>query len=161
MSNARSKESGMRKLWLGIIGLAAASTANAALVTFTMSYNEGATGLVNNSAWTLYATVSQADNAGLFAFGVDMRAVGEPGGPSTFTIAANRTPNGLWSIDDADPNYDGGTYADKVGGFGTGRGASNTTGVVSGVQDLAADANLQWPVIFELQAKRQYLVSLK
>jgi len=34
----------MRKLWLGIIGLAAASTANAAVVTYTLSYNDDGTG---------------------------------------------------------------------------------------------------------------------
>src|SRR5437763_1254655 len=78
MSNARSKESGMRKLWLGIIGLAAASTANAAVVTYTIQYHDDGTGTPTAAnadgsvPFAVYADVSTGDNAGLFAFGVDM-----------------------------------------------------------------------------------------
>jgi hypothetical protein len=54
----------------------------------------------------------------------------------------NRSPNGTWDIDDTHANYDGGIYPTKYAGFGTGRGSSIATGVVSGVQDLAKDADL-------------------
>jgi len=135
----------MRKLWLGIIGLAAASTANAAVVTYTLSLHESATGVASSGAqlnsYAVYATVSPGDNAGLFAFGLDLKGTGDAGGPTGLT-AVNRTANGSWVIDDTDANYDGGVYPDKVGGFGTGRGASAVTGVVSGVQDLAKDTDL-------------------
>src|ERR1051325_3307466 len=136
MSNARSKESGMRKLWLGIIGLAAASTANAAVVTYTLSLHETATGAVTTAQqYVVYATVSQGDNGGLFAFGVDLKGQGEPGGPTGMTVTG-RSPTGQWDTDPNDPNNDGGVYT-KFGGFSTGRNASNTTGIISGVQDLA------------------------
>jgi len=133
----------MRKLWLGIVGLAAASTANAAVVTYTLSVNESATGTVLAGRYTVYATVSQADNDGLFAFGLDMRGTGAgEGGPAGFTIV-NRSPNGKWDVDPLDPNYDpGATYPTKYAGYGTGRGASASTGIVSGVTDLAKGADL-------------------
>jgi len=55
----------------------------------------------------------------------------------------NRTPNGKWDVDPLDPNYDpGNVYPTKFAGYGTGRGASATTGIVSGVTDLAKDADL-------------------
>src|SRR6266850_1873871 len=104
MSNARSKESGMKKFWLGIIGLAAASTANAAVVTFTLSLNEGSTGLAVANSYAVYATVSQGDNFGLFGYGVDMTLPSE-GGPTTLGITP-RSPVGHWSIDDANANWD-------------------------------------------------------
>src|SRR4051794_4790023 len=116
MSNARSKESGMWKLWLGIIGLAAASTANAAVVTYTLSMHEAATGAVTaNNNFVIYATVSQGDNAGLFAYGVDLKGTGDAGGPTTLTLV-NRTPSGKWDVDQADTNYDpGNVYPTKFG----------------------------------------------
>jgi len=132
----------MRKLWLGIIGLAAASTANAAVVTYTLSLHEGTNGLQTAAnAYAIYATVSQGDNDGLFAYGVDLKGTGDAGGPTGLTLV-NRTPTGTWDVDDADPNYDGGVYPTKYGGWGTGRGASAVTGIVSGVQDLAKDTDL-------------------
>src|SRR4051812_19196941 len=141
MSIARSKESGMRKLWLGIIGLAAASTANAAVVTYTLSLHESATGtVVSTNQFVVYATVSQADNSGLFAFGLDLKGTGDAGGPTALSVT-NRTPNGSWDTDPSDPNNDFGVYT-KNSGFGTGRGAAGTTGVVSGVQDLAKGSDL-------------------
>src|SRR6266568_6095166 len=91
MSNARSKESDMRKFWLGILGLAAASTANAAVVTFTLALNDD--GFGNGGAastpgsFAVYADVSTGDNSGLFAFGVDMTD-----GPISFI--ANMSPQG-------------------------------------------------------------------
>jgi len=132
----------MKKLWLGIIGLAAASTTQAAIVTLTFSAHEGVNGLTAaTNSWALYATVSQGDNSGLFAYGVDLTGTGDAGGPTALTIV-NRTPTGTWDIDDTSANYDGGVYNTKFGGFGTGRGASTVTGVVSGVQDLAKDVDL-------------------
>src|SRR3954469_812721 len=143
MSNARSKESGMRKLWLGIIGLAAASTANAAVVVYTLSVNESATGTVTPGRYTVYATVSQGDNDGLFAFGLDMKGTGAgEGGPAGFTVV-NRSPNGKFDVDPTDPNYDpGNVYPTKYAGYGTGRGASPVTGIISGVTDLAKGTDL-------------------
>jgi len=131
----------MRKLWLGIIGLAAASTANAAVVTYTLSLHEGTTGAaVTTQSYAIYATASPGDNSGLFAFGVDLRGTGDVGGPTGMTLV-NRTPLGTWDADPSDPNFDPGVPT-KNGGFGTGRGANGATGVVSGVQDLAKDADL-------------------
>jgi len=143
----------MKKLWLGILGLAVASTAQAAVVTFTLSLHEGTTGAATAaSTFAVWATAS-ADNAGLYAYGVDMKT-SDPseGGIITRSSLVNRTANGSWTIDDADPNYNGdwdaaGGYAVKSGGFGTGRGVSagpapGPFGVVSGVQDLAKEPNL-------------------
>src|SRR5438552_7775516 len=142
MSNARSKESGMRKLWLGILGLAAASTANAAVVTFTLSLHESATGTVSANGWALYATVSQGDNAGLFAFGVDLKGTGDPGGPTTLTMA-NRSPSGTWDADPNDPNYDASqVYPTKFAGYGAGRSTRTATGIVSAVTDLSKGGDL-------------------
>ena len=65
----------MRKLWLGVIGVAAASTANAAIVTFTMSYNDDGGGGGAGSApgvFAVYATDS-ADNGGIFGLGLDLQ----------------------------------------------------------------------------------------
>jgi hypothetical protein len=133
----------MRKFWLGIIGLAAASTANAAVVTYTLSLHEGTAGTqVATQSYAVYATVSPGDNAGLFAYGLDLKGTGDAGGPTGLTLT-NRTPVGTWDADPSDPNFDpGATYPTKYGGFGTGRGASAVTGVASGVQDLAKDTDL-------------------
>src|SRR5258705_11393701 len=85
MSNARSKESGMRNLWLGIIGLAAASTANAAVVTFTLSYNDDGFGNPTPNNFAVYADVTQdagggaGANGGLFAYGVDLASAANAG----------------------------------------------------------------------------------
>ena len=133
----------MRKLWLGIIGLAAASTANAAVVTYTLSLHESATGAVTAAnQFVVYATVSQGDNAGLFAYGVDLKGTGDAGGPTTLTLA-NRTPSGKWDVDQGDPNYDpGNVYPTKFAGYGAGRSALGTTGIVSGVTDLSKGGDL-------------------
>src|SRR4051812_2192208 len=131
MSNARSKESGMKKLWLGIIGLAAASTANAAVVTYTLSLHESATGAkVSTNNFVVYATVEPGTNDGLFAFGVDLEG--------TFSALTNRTPSGFFSIDDTSPSWDSTvTYPPaQYIGWGAGRGATLSSGVVSGVPDL-------------------------
>jgi hypothetical protein len=124
----------------GILSLAASASVQGAVVTYTMVWNQGASFAAVANQYSVWATVSKNDNAGLFAFGVDLKAPSE-GGPTTMTLV-NRSPNGTWDIDDTDPNYDGGIYPTKYAGFGTGRGASAVTGVVSGVQDLAKDADL-------------------
>jgi len=128
----------MRKFWLGIIGLAAASTANAAVVTYTLSLHESATGAVTTqNQFVIYASVSQGDNAGLFAYGVDIKGTGDVGGPTTMTLV-NRTPSGKWDADQLDPNYDpGNVYPSKFGGYGAGRAATASTGIISGVTDLS------------------------
>lgn len=132
-----------RKLWLGMIGLAAASTAQAAIVTLTMSYNESpSSSAVATGSFTVYATVSQGDNRGLFAYGIDLAAADNT--TTTLTALVNRGPHGVWNVDDLDPEYDpdNNSYPTYDGGFGTGRGANIGTGVVSGVQDLAKIPNL-------------------
>jgi hypothetical protein len=132
----------MKKFLLGILGLAAATTAHAAVVTYTLSLHEGTNGqFTAANSFAVYVSVSQADNSGLFAYGVDLKGTGDVGGPTTMTLT-NRTPVGTWDIDDSDPNYDGGVYSTKYAGFGTGRGASVLTGIVSGVQDLAKGEDL-------------------
>jgi len=133
----------MRKLWLGIIGLAAASTANAAVVTYTLSLHETAAGASTNlSQFVIYATVSQGDNSGLFAYGVDLKGTGDAGGPTTLSLV-NRTPSGKWDVDQADTNYDpSNVYPTKFGGFGAGRNAAGPTGIISGVTDLSKGADL-------------------
>jgi hypothetical protein len=132
----------MRKIMASVVAMVLASSAKAAVVTYTLNLHEGTNGLTTcSNAFAVYATVSQGDNAGLFAYGVDLKGTGDAGGPTTMTLV-NRTPTGTWDIDDTDPNYDGGVYPTKYGGFGTGRGASAVTGVVSGVQDLAKDTDL-------------------
>jgi hypothetical protein len=130
-----------KKLLTAVAAISMAASAQAAVVTYTLMLNEGPFGGFVANRYTVWVTVSPSDNSGLFAFGVDMRGQGEPGGPTTFTIV-NRSPAGTWDVDDLHPNYDGGVYPTKTGGFSTGRGASNTTGIVSGVQDLAAGADL-------------------
>src|SRR5258706_2418721 len=134
MSNARSKESGMKTFWLGIIGLAAASTANAAVVTYTLSLNEGNNATTANS-FAVYATVSGGDNFGLFGYGVDMQLPSE-GGPTTQTLTP-RSPVGHWVIDDTNANWNpDAAYPNKVGGFGLFRSTS-ASGAVSGNQDIS------------------------
>ena len=125
----------------GALGLAACATAQGAVVTYTLSLNESLTCTPQTGRFTVWVSVEQATNAGLFAFGVDLKGTGDAGGPTTMTVA-NRTPAATYDVDDTDPNYDGGVYPSKTIGFTTGRGASSITGVVSGVQDLAQGENL-------------------
>jgi len=129
----------------GVLGLAASSSVNGAVVTYFLNLHESASGQVTTAnQFAIWVSVSQNDNAGLFAFGVDLKGQGEPGGPTTMTLV-NRSPVGTFDVDENDANYDGGVYT-KFIGFGTGRGASNSTGVVSGVQDLAkSDSSGQTP----------------
>src|SRR5688500_4302470 len=126
MSQARSKESGMRKLWLGIVGLAAASTANAALVTYTMSLDDNGAGVPTAGQWAVYASVS-SDVAGLYGFGVDLL-------PFQGTLL-NRA-NGVVmenSNDGAQLNL----------GFTTGRTQDAAAGKFSGLGDLGAGAAMR------------------
>ncbi len=142
----------MKKLWLGIVGMAVASTAQAAIVTFTLSIHESPTGTVTaQNQFAVYATVS-ADNGGLYAYGVDLKTTSEGGSILNNATLINRSPVGSWDIDDTSPNFSAdyansptGGYPTKFSGYGTGRGISSapgTDGTVSGVQDLAKGANL-------------------
>jgi len=124
----------MKKLWLGIIGLAAASTAHAAIVTYTLSINESPTGTVVLNSFVVWASVSTGDNSGLATYGVDLNTgTGETGPAVTIT---QRSPGGSWDVNDQDPNFDpSAAYPQKTGGFTLVR-QSNAQGVYSGSQDL-------------------------
>jgi hypothetical protein len=108
------------------------------VVTYTLSLHEStACSFTANNQFTVWVTVEQATNSGLFAFGVDLTGTADAGGPTGMTVV-NRTPNATFDADPSDPNYDpSNPPPTKYIGFGTGRGASGVTGVVSGVQDLA------------------------
>src|SRR6266480_4830428 len=124
MSNARLKESGMRKLWLGILGLAAASTANAAVVTYTLSYNDDGSGGGAGSApgvFAVYAT-DTSDNGGIFGMGVDLT------GPIDFL--GNMLQGVSWKKTTIPTNT---KYAGMLAGFATDPVAFK----VSGLQDLS------------------------
>jgi hypothetical protein len=121
----------MRKLWLGIIGLAAASTANAAVVTYTLSYNDFGAGTRVDGSWAVYASTSANDNAGLFAFGVDLA----PGAGGTIATLANRA-NGVVMTDSA-------TDEQLNLGFTTGRTQDLAAGKFSGLGDLGAGAAMK------------------
>jgi len=132
MSNARSKESGMKKLWLGIVGVAAATTANAAVVTYTLSGNDDGLGGGPGSApgsFAVYAEASAGDNSGLFAYGVDL----VDGSVDSFTNLGT-----IWlyrkTTAPVAPN--------KFAGFGAGVSEDAAAGKISGVTDLARMPNL-------------------
>ena len=94
----------MRKIVALFAGVVLASSAKAAVVTYSLSLHEGSSGLpVTTNSFAIYATVSPADNAGLFAYGVDLTGTGDVGGPTTLTLT-NRTPSGTWDADPNDPN---------------------------------------------------------
>src|SRR5437867_4299432 len=133
----------MRKIVALLAGVVLASSAKAAVVTYSIRLLESPAGQVTaNNQFAVYATVSQGDNAGLFAFGIDLTGTGDAGGPTTLTLV-NRTPDGRWDADPIDSNFDPANYyPGKYGGFGTGRGARGVTGVVSGVADLAKGDDL-------------------
>jgi len=61
----------VRKLMLCIVVAAIASNASAAVVTYTMSYNDNGSGGLTFNNWAVYASVSP-DSAGLFSFSVDL-----------------------------------------------------------------------------------------
>src|SRR5205823_1246131 len=62
----------MRKISALLAGVVLASSAKAAVVTYTVALHESATGaLTTANQFAIYATVSQGDNAGLFAYGID------------------------------------------------------------------------------------------
>src|SRR5205823_790407 len=130
-----------RLMVLGILGMAA--SVNGAVVTYTLSLHENATcGITNNNNFAVWVTVSQGDNAGLFAYGVDLTGTGDAGGPATMTLV-NRTPVGTFDADPGDPNYDPSqVYPTKFFGFGAGRATNSITGIGSGVQDLSKGPDL-------------------
>jgi len=108
--------------------------ARGATGTYTLRLHETAAGQPTaTNQFTVYATVEQGTNDGLFAFGVDLEG--------TFTALTNKTPSGFFSIDESSPNWDS-TVAYPPAqyiGWGAGRGATLSTGVVSGVPDLGRD----------------------
>jgi hypothetical protein len=120
----------MRKLWLGIIGLAAASTANAAVVTYTMSYDDFGAGTPVAGSWAVYASVSP-DSAGLFAFGVDLA----PGAGGTIATLANRANGAVMTDSSTDEQLNV--------GFTTGRTQDLAAGKFSGLGDLGAGAAMK------------------
>src|SRR5258706_12998890 len=124
MSNARSKESGMRKLWLGIIGLAAASTVSANVVTFTLSVNDDGSGTATANSFAVYAEAS-SDTAGLFGWGVDL--AGPIDGVFVLGPAASYTKVGQQT---------------KTAGFTTGVTEDTANAKISGVTDLGAGLKL-------------------
>jgi len=131
----------MKKLWLGIIGLAAASTAHAAIVTYTLSINESTTGTVLANNFVVWATVSPGDNFGLATYGVDLNTgfvAGNSGPrePGPTVTVTQRSPGGTWNANSADENFDpDAAYPPKTGGFTLVR-QSNDQAVYSGSQDL-------------------------
>jgi hypothetical protein len=120
----------MRKLWLGVIGLAAATTANAAVVTFTLSINDdgfGNGGAVSTpGSFAVYAQTSAADNSGLFAFGVDLS-------DGVIDFIANMSPQGQFRRTG---------FPTKFVGFSAGVTEDAPGGKISGLPDLAKGVNL-------------------
>src|SRR5438477_3909993 len=126
-----------------VILISAAWASGAGVVTFTLRLHQAANGTVTiNNQFAIYATVSQGDNSGLFAYSLDLTGTSDIGGPTLLTLV-NRTSNGTWDADQADPNFDpGADYATKFGGFGAARSASGASGVVRGMMDLAKGNDL-------------------
>jgi len=121
----------MRKLWLGIIGLAAASTAHAAVVTYTLSYNDdGSTGAPapgsSPGVFAVYAT-DTADNGGIFGLGLDLQ------GPVDFL--GNMLQGVSWKKTTIPTNT---KYAGMLAGFATDAVAFKT----SGLQDLSKGTDM-------------------
>jgi len=119
----------MRKLWLGVIGVAAASTANAAIVTYTMSYNDDGGGGGAGSApgvFAVYAT-DTSDNGGIFVLGMDLQ------GPVDFL--GNTLQGVSWKKTTVPTNT---KYAGMLAGFATDAAAFKT----SGLQDLSKGADM-------------------
>lgn len=119
----------------------AAECSQAAVVTYTLSLCESPSGTAASNQFAVYATASQGDNSGLAAYSLDLTSSSDSGGPSSLSLV-HRSPSGTWDIDDSDENYDGQAYPTKYGGFGAGRSASNTSGIVSGGQDLSRGGDL-------------------
>jgi len=117
----------MRKLWLGIIGLAAASTANAAVVTYTLSYNDDGTGTATPGVFAVYAQASPGDNGGIFATGVDLTG--------NIDFIGNTLPGYSFKKTTIPTNT-------KFAGFLAGFAADIAAGKVSGLQDLSKGADL-------------------
>jgi len=113
----------MRKLWLGVIGLAAASTANAAVVTYTLSlFDNGTNPTPGVQNFAVYADASQGDNAGIYAYGVDLNG--------TFGTTFLNRGNGM-VVEDTDDTGERATL-----GFTQGVNTDKPLGKFSGLQDL-------------------------
>jgi len=117
----------MRHIRIGIlIVLLLASTAPAAVVTYTLSLNDNGAGVPTLNNFAVYVSAS-SDNGGLFGFGVDLTG-------ATFATIANRAPGVI--IENPD------TGERKEMGFTTGRTQDALNGKVSGLQNLAAGVDL-------------------
>src|SRR5882724_5104626 len=118
----------------GIAGVAMvlllAAGARGAVVTFTLSIDDDGSGNSGGSftpgSFAIYADVSQGDNFGLFAFGVDL-----VDGPIDFI--ANLTPQGQFRKTGSPT---------KFVGFSAGVTEDAASGKISGLPDLAKGINL-------------------
>src|SRR5438105_1131043 len=76
-----------RRFTLLVILISATWASGAGVVTFTMRLHETANGALTTAIqFVIYATASQGDNSGLFAYSLDLRGAGELGGPTTLTL---------------------------------------------------------------------------
>ena len=125
----------MRKFWIGLVGVALSSCAYGAVVTYTLSLNEGLNAQCQANRFAIYATVSQGDNFGLRTFEVTLLNSAEGG--ANLTTFTNRSPSGTFDADPSDPDYDPNVaYPTKYAGFGGTHIANRVSGVLSGFQDL-------------------------
>jgi hypothetical protein len=109
------------------------SCAHAAVVTYTLSLNEGPTGQCQPNSFALYASDSKGDNPGLAGFLVDMNGAADGG--ANLTSLINRSPWGTFDVDPADPDYDPDVpYATYAAGFGSTRTNQLNDAIVSGLQ---------------------------
>src|SRR5688572_7267569 len=109
----------MRAISLLAALLALTCGARAAVVTYTMSYNDNGAGQIAANNWAVYASAS-ADSAGLYGFGVDLL-------PFTGTLV-NRAPGVI--------REDGDTGEQLNLGFTAGRTQDQASGKFSGLADL-------------------------
>jgi hypothetical protein len=92
---------------------------------------------LSQNQFTVYATVSAADNSGLYAYGVQLK----PAAGSGLSIV-HRTVNATLEVDESDPDYDGEFYPTKYIGFGADRVADAAGGRAGGAQDLSNGTDL-------------------
>ena len=126
---------------MAALGLAVASCAHGAVVTWTLSLNENAAGQCQAKEFALYTSVSKEGNGGLFGFLIDLNAADDGG--ANLTALTNRSPAGRWDADPADSDYDPDVvYPTKFGGFTAVRSATLSKGIVSGHQEIVKGPDL-------------------
>ena len=131
----------MRNILIGVIGMAASSCAYGAVVTYTLSLNEGVNGQCAANRFAIYATVSQGDNFGLRLFELKLRSSDDGG--ANLTTYTNRSPTGTFDADPSDPDYDPDiSYPTKFAGFGGVHIADQSNGTLAAFQDLVKGTNL-------------------